>query len=163
MRVDYALSARLAEAVAKIRAGKPAAETETESGERCRNTYLAFLAMPHLVAADAVYVEGWVVALGSGLVFEHGWIEQGDEIVDPARWEEDLAYFSGPRFTAGEVCGIRVETAGAEADEFPLVRRIGGWSGLEDAEHRRAYEESLAFAESMGDGAPQNHPAPDAG
>ena len=82
--------------------------------------------------------------------------------MDPTLWEEDLTYFPGLRFTAADVYQTRIETAGAEEDEFPLARRIGGWSGMEDPEYSRAYEEALALAQSI-DGGSQNEPAGDVG
>jgi hypothetical protein len=47
--------------------------------------------------ADAVYVEGYVVFLDTGLEAHHGWVERGGEVIDPAQPEARMAYFPAAR------------------------------------------------------------------
>lgn len=147
MQVDRELSKRLAEGVAKIHFRKQAADTPSETKQCWYNAYTAAMYLAHLVG-DAVYVEGWAVRLKDGEVFEHGWLEREDEILDPTLWDEDLGYFAGLRFTLDEVERVKIETAGTSESELPLAWRIGGWSGSDDPAYREAYEAALAHAEN---------------
>lgn len=148
MQVNHELSKQLAGEVAKINLQKRALDTDIEAKRGWRNAYRAALYLPHLAGA-ARYIEGWAVGLDAGEPFEHAWLEQGGEILDPTYWEKGLAYFPGLRFTMGAAYRVKIKTAGASGDELPFAWRIDSEEGLGIPAYRQAYEDAVTFATSQ--------------
>jgi hypothetical protein len=92
------------------------------------------------------YVEGYAVAMG-GTPFEHGWIELGGKIVDPAAFESGLTYFPGLRLDRWEAWEALTTIPRPEyvREELPIFYRFG-WGGCDSPEMMQAYAEALAFS-----------------
>lgn len=97
----------------------------------------------------AFYVEGWAVALNSKLVVEHAWLELGGRIIDPTRWNYDLAYFPVLRFDKRQML-----EALADYPKLPITWR--GSSCLQDnPAYHQAWRNARALARSRPVGAKQ--------
>ena len=111
--------------------------------------YNAFRTLTELAEySDAIYVEGIAIA-PSGLIIEHGWVEQDDQIVDPTIPDADTVYFAGLRFQG--VAGVRramesIPKSGKE--DLPIFYRYG-WSGGDSPEMNQARKLAMAYSQSL--------------
>lgn len=89
----------------------------------------------------AIYVEGRAVTLGN-MIYDHGWLELGERIIDPTMWEHTAAYFPGPRWTLAE--------ADEEAKDgvWPFVYKRG-LHGTDDLEFIEAGYQASLFRQRM--------------
>jgi hypothetical protein len=91
---------------------------------------------------DGLYVEGWAVLVDSRLVIEHGWVELNGRIVDPTRWDREVAYFPALRFDKEQVLEALVD-----CPELPVTWRCGPrlW---DNRAYHQAWQEARAFSRS---------------
>ena len=130
-----------------------------------RNALLA------LVACDdpaAVYVEGWTIC-PPGNVIEHGWVEIGDQIVDPTLWQLDslspIDYWPGARYDKPTIAAIL--DASPLGLDLPIVWGKGkgakgyryGWGGCDHPGYRQARNDAYREARMWGDAMDNHVPA----
>ena len=99
----------------------------------------ACVALLQMEAADAVYVEGFVALPGEMRAWEHGWLQQGDEVIDPTPLDGDAYYFFGLSRTDEELRFLL-----NRGELFPLYPRIGPF----DSE-RVTWNDARAAAQEM--------------
>lgn len=129
MKVDRDLSRRLAES------------TATKPRSAWRTAWRAL--QSHTDLENGFYVEGWAAPLDGSRVFEHGWLEIDGRIVDPTRWESQLAYFPVLRFDRDQVCD-----ASANRPELPVTWRYASRQRINPA-YRRAWHAAHALSQSQ--------------
>ena len=107
--------------------------------------YNAFKAIQYVPEyAEAVYIEG-IAVFAEGLQMEHGWIENGGEIIDPTLPTEDLIYYPGLR-CEGQL-GISKLMVATKASNVPFFHSFG-WGGRDLPGSQEARRQALAYADS---------------
>jgi hypothetical protein len=98
----------------------------------------------------AAYVEG-IALLENKLCLEHGWVENGGEIIDPTLPDDKVIYFPGLRFVGRD--GLKQAQATPGMLEcgcyLPIFYRLG-WGGAHSPEFTlaRVQAEKFAFGQS---------------
>lgn len=87
---------------------------------------------------DALYIEGWAVS-AEGLVFEHGWLEDSNEVLDPTL-QDCSAYFPALMFSLKETREHVISGSG----KLPIVRRYGR-GGMGSPEYLASYQEAWVY------------------
>lgn len=90
---------------------------------------------------EGFYVEGWAVTLDNQLVIEHAWLELDGRIVDPTRWQDDLAYFPVLRFEKAQML-----EALTDCPRLPINWR-GGARLRDNPAYYRAWQNARALAQ----------------
>ena len=85
---------------------------------------------------NLVYVEGFAsLAKFNGIVVEHGWVEDGETIIDPTLPEADAEYFPGVRYTKAQVKELSKDR------EPPFVwGGDGGFGGYSNKDYKAAHD-----------------------
>jgi hypothetical protein len=91
---------------------------------------------------DGLYVEGWAVPFEDLLIFEHSWVELDGRIIDPTRWDSDLAYFPALRFDK-----VQALEAVMSHRQLPIALCDGARLWDNPAYHR-AWQDANAFIQS---------------
>ena len=130
----------------------------------------AFTAVACMDEPGATYVEGWLV-VEPGIVIEHGWIEIGDQIIDPTLYANPVlwvdptlaaeSYFAGVRYSQATVEDIVRKSS--QGLDLPVVWGIGngakgyrfGWGGTKHQGYCQARD---AAFKSIGFDAPSSAP-----
>lgn len=108
----------------------------------------AFRAVQHVPEySDATYCEGIAVLVeGDGtLEFEHAWIEQNGEIIDPTYPADELVYFPGLKCDGGY--GIAQVMQKSKRNDVPLFYGFG-FGGNDLPSFREARKQAEDFCAS---------------
>jgi hypothetical protein len=93
--------------------------------------------------AHGLYVEGWAVTPNGADLFEHGWLEIDGRIVDPMRWDMQLAYFPVLRFDRRQL-----SEASVDRPNLPVTWRHDSRQRPNPA-YRRAWHAAHTLAKSQ--------------
>lgn len=103
------------------------------------NAVEALLTSGHPALEGAVYVEGWAVPAGRGIVAEHGWLKLTSGDILDLTWDHPARYFAGVEYS-------REELARLDPDYLPIVHTAYGRKGLDNPAYEKSYYDAVKSA-----------------